>query len=259
MKAYTFSIEIKAFDEVNGVLPQLMSWKRRLICACLLLSLVACQGTSQPATGTPQHEPVTYQSLCGLTTDRFGAMSESEVVEWITTQNGRIFAPLTSGLYPEQKNQGVVAYGWMRPDQTGTNNNTVYTRNGKLLRISFKGIKNGPTFGDVVADLGAPDKLYRTARLYEKALYSIGLEYYTLGITVYSDRLVEVGTVLKDGKLILPFSADMPVQSVECYKGGSMIQVLHEVFFESEESITPTLSSLMPWPGFVPVIPYDNP
>ena len=65
-------------------------------------------------------------------------MSESEVVEWITTQNGRIFAPLTSGLYPEQKNQGVVAYGWMRPDQTGTNNNTVYTRNGKLLRISFK-------------------------------------------------------------------------------------------------------------------------
>jgi hypothetical protein len=124
----------------------------------------------------------------------------------------------------------------------------------------LRDIRNGPTFGDVVAGLGTPEKLSQSAAMYEEVLYRIGLEYPTLGITVYSDGLADVGTVLKDGKLTLPFSADMRVQNLDCYKGGSLDQVLHEVFFMSEDSISATMNSLMPWPGFEKTwIPYDNP
>jgi hypothetical protein len=255
MNTQAFSPGARTSRQIGTQVPWLQVCRLCLMCIGLLLSMTACQLI--PHSVTPTHTPVSYQSLCGVTNDQFGVMDEAGVQAFIEARQGRLLRPLSPDQYKDLEALGVTHYAW-ESDQADLVN-VAYLRNGRLVRITWQYSKQGLTLGDVVAGLGAPDVLYQSTLFYEKVVYSFGLDYPGLGISVSAHGLGDVDKVLQQGKLVLPLTPNMQVDRVECYKPGPMEQVLREEFFLSEYSISVTLQSQVPWPGFGKPVIVDSP
>jgi len=187
---------------------------------------------------------VSFEELCGLTHEQFAAMGEATLVRWIQD---------TYGVSPEQggevwHGEPVVSYRWVRDGDERVAN----FRAGRLIRILVFRTESGPTFGQVVATLGPPKVVSRYVTRIDATVYEVALEYPMLGLTVgHRDR--ERGTVTQ-----IQLSKRMRVNTLICYRAGSLEEVLQEAFPVAHENIPAVLDRKLPWPGFGSVVPLDS-
>ena len=193
--------------------------------------------------------PVSYKDLCGLTSEQMGVMDDKNVRRWIEAEYNDI--PLKS--QEMISGESIVIYIWKYNGITGN----AYLRDGHLFRISLSDVENGPTFGQVVAALGPPKVVDRSAGMYEPLLYTIVLDYPALGVSVGVSNIEERSRLTHQGELAAPLTEDMQIDHVDCYAPGSMEEVLREVFFLSPENVSYHIQRRMPWPGFGALIPLD--
>ena len=208
---------------------------------CFLLAVLA--GCRQPT------EPVSYQDLCGLTSDQMGVMDEEDVRQWIEEKYNSV--PVKS--QKVTNGESIVIYIWQYDGIAGN----AYLRDGRLFRISLHEVENGPTFGQVVAGLGPPEMVDRYAGMYEPMLYTVDLDYPALGVSVGASGMEERNKLMHEGGLAAPLTEDMQVDYVECYTPGSMEDVLREVFFLPPEYVSYHMQRRIPWPGFGDLVPLD--
>jgi hypothetical protein len=205
-----------------------------LVDVCFLVAiLVGCQQLA---------EPVSYEDLCGLASGQMGAMDEEDVRRWIEEEYDHI--PTRS--QRTTNGETVVIYIWEYDGITGN----AYLRGGSLFRISLLNVENGPTFGQVVAGLGPPEMIDRSAGTHEPLLYKVALDYPTLGVSVSTHNTEKRSKLLYEGELAAPLTRDLQVDYVHCYTPDSMEQILHEVFLVSHENVPYHMRRRLPWPGF---------
>lgn len=207
---------------------------------CSLLAVLA--GCQQPA------RPVSYENLCGMSSEQMGKMNEAEVRQWLEQAYGQETARnavgdeilVTTGQMP---NDGVV---------------TAYLHNGRLSHVQFQEIKNGPSLGQVVTGLGTPETMSHDVRSYgSHVAYFIGLDYPELGISVEAwgemtpEELEEWTITLRE---------DLRVDWVSCYLPGlSLEQVLREVYGVSPDAVQSEMNRRKSWPGFGAAVPMSVP
>ena len=216
---------------------------------CLLVILVGCRQAIQ-STEVPL-APVSFEDLCRLSHKQFGTMGEEELRQWIE----ETYYDTPSEAQEIMDGDPIGIYIWEHGEMIGN----AYLRDGRLLRISLHDIENGPTFGQVVAGLAPPAMVYRYQWTYEQVLYTIGLDYPALGVSVYTTNLEKWHKLAHQEGLAVTLTQDMRVNGIECYTPGPMEDVLREAFLLSPESVSFQMQSRLPWPGFGVLIPLDTP
>lgn len=201
----------------------------------------------------PIEIPASYESLCGLTREQMGTMTEAEVQQWVREKYGTV--PVQSQqVIGEEK---ITVYIWEYQGVTGN----AYVRGDHLFRISLQDlegiVKNKPTFGQVVAGLGLPEMLDRTVGLYDPLQYTIILDYPALGISVSGTEVGVRDKLVHGGVLAVVLTEQMEVDNVHCYTPGRMEEVLQRVFFVSPEDVQRQMETQVPWPGFGALVPLE--
>ena len=184
--------------------------------------------------------PISFDGFCGLSHEQFAAMDEKTFVEWIQGKYG--VSPSRRAERTENGKQ-VVPYEWT----AGSIYGNAWFHDGRLAWLLLDDFPNGPTFGQTVGELGPPEKLYRYSTGWENTVYSIVLEYPTLGFSVGNS-----GTLLGSVKEVT-LSENLRVNYTICYGPGSLEDVLREVLLASPAH----LKRLMDWPGFGVSVPLE--
>lgn len=215
----------------------------RLFCLIILSALMisACQPT--------KNMPVSYQDLCGLTSEQFANMDAKSITQWIESKGIQPFEAPIPDLPDTMHSDKIEALGWV-PSADTTTVWVAYLRNGWLTRISKPDIKQGPTLGQVVDGLGTPMTIYRSALQYEQVLYNVGLEYPALGISVYASGYDDRKNLLHDNQLAIYLTPSLRISRVECFKPAPIEIALQKPFFLSAESVSLEMLRLIPWSGF---------
>jgi hypothetical protein len=206
----------------------------------LLTGLAGCR---QP------RQPVSYEDLCGLSSEQMGVMGEEDVRQWIEEKYNNV--PVKS--QEVIGGESIVIYVWQYDEITGN----AYLRDGHLFRVSLHNIENGSMLGQVVAGLGPPEMLDRSYLTYEQILYTIGLDYPALGVSVDTSDYEDWDNLAQEGRPVVLLTEHMRVDDVHCYRSGSMEEILREVFFLSPENVSYHMQRRMPWPGFGALVPLD--
>lgn len=215
---------------------------------CLLLAILAgCRQTTHIET------PVSYEDLCGLTSEQMGTMDEANVQQWIKEKYNAT---------PTQSQQimggeAVTVYIWEHDGITGN----AYVRDDRLFRISLYDLDNNveskPTFGQVVAGLGPPEMLDRTVGMYDPLQYTIILDYPALGVSMSGTEAEARNKLVHEGVLAAVLTERMQADNVHCYIPGSMEAVLQKIFFVSPENVPRQMQTQIPWPGFGALVPLE--
>jgi hypothetical protein len=216
---------------------------------CFLLAILAgCRQTT---------EPVSYEDLCGLTSEQIGVMGDVEVRQWLEEEYGGARPVILDAMLRERYKDSVVSYGWGAEGRTFV---IASLRDGRLFRISFRDIENGPTLGQIVAGLGTPKMISRYVRTYGgHVVYTLGLDYPELGVSVEATGEMTASELSRPGGWAVTLKEDMLIDSVTCYPPHSSIEdVLREVFMVSSGSaMSYQMESRMLWPGFGALVPLD--
>lgn len=198
---------------------------------CLGVLLMSCS----PRT------PVSFQGLCHLTSDQFGNFSVDQAKTWI---NQTYHATPDESL---ERLSGEEVLSWQQEKVL------LYMtfRNGRLFKFSQRELPNGPTFGQVVGGLGAPQAVSRYNTFAERVAYTLALEYPMSGISVMTHKLVNAADLQQRDGWSVRLTQDMPVTDLDCYPPMSSIeQYLIEVNDVRQDRIQEQLNRRMPWPGF---------
>jgi len=188
-----------------------------------------------------------------------GTMNDETVRQWIEENHGVArTVMLDAVLLPETDRSSITTYGWIEEDETGI----AYLRDGRLFRISMQGIKDGPTFDQVVAGLGAPEMIGHGVAMYggHEVLF-LELDYLELGISVEAWREMTAQELSRPyGERAVVLRKDMQVSSVSCYLPHlSLEEVLRDVFFVRPESLSHEMNRRVTWPGFESQVPLAVP
>jgi len=214
---------------------------------CLLIILLGgCQ--------EPMREPVSLNLLCGFVHQpdfSVGLTDEKGVDQWIKEKRGAVSRKEWWDTYGDL----IVTYSW----REGETYWFVVLRNGKLVRVSIEGVKQGVSVDQVVKGLGPPETLeaglHWIGGCEHTCGYFIRLAYPELGVTVGSSRVVKTERLMHDGEYATTLSEDMSMTDLDCYVPGSMESVLSEAFQASPEGISTRTQRNKPWPGFGALVP----
>jgi hypothetical protein len=222
-----------------------LSMGAMILVGCLFI-LGGCQSEPVPST------PASFEDLCQLRQDQLVEMDILQLSQWIEDKYG------VSPIYSETGD--VRVYVWGAFDEPDSFFGNAYVRDGNVIRIVLYNVQGAPNFGEVVSGLGEPLSVYQYAQQYEKVLYSVGLDYPTIGVSVYASELVSRQSLLSHGKLYVEFRGDMLVDLVECYApGATMEEVLNRDDLDGSVSIENQLHNRLPWPGFGVAVPLSIP
>jgi hypothetical protein len=242
----------------HRTLTRIHNWSRLIrtsvLITVLCFLLAALAGCRQPK------QPVSYEDLCGLSSEQMGVMNDEEVRQWLEEEYGTaspvILDAILEGRLEENERDLITAYAWEEKGRTGI----AYLRDERLFRISLRYIGDRPTFGQVVGGLGTPDMIGRSVITYGgDVVYSLGLDYPELGVSVSASAEMTAREVSRPAEeWAVTLKEDMQVDSVSCYTPvASMEEVLHKVFFVSPENVSYAMQRQMPWPGFGSLVPLD--
>jgi hypothetical protein len=176
-------------------------------------------------------------------------MDESAALKWVQDEYGVSPKKTKDPIYGDLVN----VYEWYKDDGTYGH---LYFHDEHIIRMSLEGIKHGPTFGQVVEELGPPEAFGEYVTRVEDTVYSFSLGYPAWGFSVSgmdSTRGYVEEVVL---------SKDMRVDLVVCHAPGPREEVLREAYLldvlypESEDS---EWQEPTPWPGFGTPIRLDEP
>jgi len=214
-----------------------MDWLKRMIHALTLSALLglcaACRTSSFAA-------PLSFQRLCGLEVEQMGQMDEAQVRQWLEQQYGPVNRDSDLG-------EGVIRL-WA-PEKNGAAP-TAFLRRDRLFKV-LQSLKDGPPFGQVVAEFGAPQSVAGSYLPYETIRYEIGLDYPQLGLTLYYDGEDTSQSLTHNGRLGVQMKSDYAVDLVSCYTPrASMQQVIQNGFPSDAKSVGLILGRRQPWPGF---------
>jgi hypothetical protein len=175
-------------------------------------------------------------------------MEEEDIQRWLEATYGReVFRDATA--------KGVsLQPAWTQEDGLVT----VHLQDGKLSHAQFAEIKNGPTFEQVVAGLGAPEVIIWDLHMYGgHVLYSFALHYPGLGVSVEGRREMtgsELSRPAEEWTGVL--RKDTQVEWVDCYLPCSSVEeTLADVFGLSPDHVQLRIKRQMPWPGFGGQVP----
>ncbi len=212
----------------------------------ILTMLVGCNIMNKTSS-----ENISFESLCGLTHSEFESMNSEQMDQWMRKKHGSNISVESSG-----DNQNIVTtYRWVETSSKGA----AYRKDNHLLHISATDIDSGPTFGQVVSSLGKPDVVYRDVEAREKVLYTVGLDYPRLGVSVSTSDLANVADIVHENGWAIQLKESMKVDSISCYTPhDSMEQVLINAFLSTPSSVQIQLKHRTPWPGFGSWVSLDN-
>jgi hypothetical protein len=201
----------------------------------LLIVATACEFIAP----SPVHQ-ISYEGLCGLPVEQFLGMDEQKVRQWLTSQYGSV------SLAPDL---GVGVTRLWSPEKNGISS-TAFLRQGSLIEL-VQSLKRGPTFGQVVSSLGRPDSIFTSWLPYEKIVYSVGMDYPTVGISVQMNSSATARDLSHNGKLEVQMKEEFPVDLVQCYAPrSSMEEVIRNGFPSDPKSIETILKRRKAWSGF---------
>ena len=187
---------------------------------CMMLTMAGCGRVVEQAP------PVSYEELCGLPYGQMGVMNEEEVRRWMEETYGMAerIVNLDEFLPPDQRGT-VVAYAWFKGDGNGE----AYLRDGRLFRVSRE-TRDGPTLGQVVAGLGPPEMIARSAGMYGEVV--VVLAYLKLGVSVETWYLMSPRELSRSSKeWTVTLSEKLRVSEIHCYLPGlSLEAILQEIF-----------------------------
>lgn len=208
---------------------------------CLVLSILACSALLVACQQTTEYPSslISFEGLCGLSVEQFTQMDQSQVSGWLESQYG------TSPTKEVKDGFPALSVG----TQTG-GGATVFLVQNHILMMD-RAVKNGPNLGQVVAALGPPQSVYGTGVIIEKALLSIGLDYPSLGLSVYVSKTADPQDVEHEGRREIQLTEDYRIDLVECYVQHSSIEgVLHDRFSSFPITFQSQLDRREPWTGF---------
>lgn len=213
----------------------------------LMIALQACESRYDPP-------PISAETLCGLNPEQLGTMKEEQLYQWIEEE---------IGCEPSRHEMRV-----------GKDSVVLLNCDGEHVSGGFQSVNGHPanlgisigesrlTFGEVVSGLGSPELVYRDIQRtdHNPALYSVGLEYPALGVSVYSIIVDDLRELVHEGVLSVTLSEDMGVDLINCYLPGSIEEVLWaDPWSVYRGGIRLRLERSLPWPGFGAIVPLiDN-
>lgn len=220
-----------------------------LIAASLFLLAIVLTTCQNPAKSSPS---VTAQELCSFAHSPelgLGITDEADLVKWIKATHMVDSEQSAS----ENGDSRVLNYYWVY----GKSHWSASVRDGRLVRISQFELDNGPSFGQVIALLGAPEYTYGYVGVVcEKTCnYSLGLDYPHLGVSVYRSGFEVTSQIWKTGEPALAIQENMNVTEIMCYQSTSMETALRDAFGASAETVKAQMSMRSPWSGFGSLIP----
>jgi len=226
------------------------NWERILWGTLLLLLLVSCVDKTEI-------EPlaISFEELCLVSQEDFTNMNGNAVPEWIEDNFG---APPSVSISDDD---AVVIVFNGSSTRLGEFLGNVLVRQERISEISLHDIQAGPHFDEVVMGLGDPASVnHYCAMPHEPQLYTIGLDYPAIGISVYASESRSRGSLSFEGGLGVVLREDMQVTLVQCYPPAATM----EEVINRDHSLTPTgrrlqLQNRVPWTGFGSMVSLTEP
>lgn len=212
----------------------------------VIVVLVVCVGCQRP------QPPLSYTSLCGVSTEQMQELNDSGVRSWIERVHGS-YQPLNiDQMLPEEDKGHVTAYTWGDPlGYTGE----VFLRDGKVMRFSQHNVEQEVTIGEVVAYFGSPEWILKHATIRERVLYIIEFDYPNQGFSIGTTAEKDPNQLIHDGKLAIKLEENARVDWVDCFRSSSIQDVLRYDFFIPPDATVQTMGALERWPGFGAYLP----
>lgn len=218
-----------------------------VVLGCMGMLLEACR--QQPSREILTSVPVSLKSLCRLTEGQITSMTPTQLERWITTTFD--YVPSLS-----EWDANGTAYSWGSASPRDAPSWFAVVRDQQVVYIAFHDVPDGPSFGEVVDGLGTPTTVYRDISSHDPPLVEFGLDYPTLGVSVYNLELRNRRTLVSGGAVVAPAERDMQVNFVLCYRpADTMEDVLRRDYQDDSIALKIQLSRRAPWPGFgVPIL-----
>jgi hypothetical protein len=196
---------------------------------------VGCVST----TSSPSEEAVSYRDLCGVSAEDMSSMSAEALSQWIEDK-------YSCAASVSQQSDGSILYVW---DSEGLVGNA-YVKDDHVVRIELHNVAIGPTLEQVVDGLGAPEMVNSYYWPHQPQGYTVGLDYWGTGVTVYSHAVEDRADLMHQGRIAFALSEESVVMDIVCYRAGSMRYVLQNAFLLVPESVDFQMSRRVPWTGF---------
>lgn len=209
------------------------------------LTCVALVTGCQTAAKYPTSK-VSFEGLCGLTRDQFAQMDQAHAHQWLADQYGAL---PSSGI-----SDGLSTLSVGTQDKGGA---TVFFFQQRILAV-VRTLKNGPTFGELVAALDAPQMIYARGEIREHVILTLGMDYPKLGISVFMNKRANPQEIGHQGRLEIQLKQDLVTDLVECYEPhASMQEFLSDRFSFYPQTLQFELNRRKPWSGFDTWIPLE--
>ncbi|MGC9025689.1 MAG: hypothetical protein ACP5NB_12825 [Chloroflexia bacterium] len=199
----------------------------------LFNSLVGCGQLLQPSTPEP------FAQFCGLTLDRFLAIDEKGLRQWVRNNFVITYPSHTLRRYSDDEMKAVV-YTWDLGE--------AFLFDGRLAALVIRtGTYKEITLGQVVNRLGPPRAISTsTLRMSNGIEYVILLDYIDQGFLIGASFQVQPNATA------VKLTEDIRVEGILCFVPGSV-----ETLKRLDRAYDPGLRSWIDWPGWGVLMPID--